>query len=56
MRAIAQDERTTLILNVRNRGALAGLDDDAVVEVPCFVGANGARTTLAYQFSVKELT
>jgi 6-phospho-beta-glucosidase len=43
MRAIAQDERTTLILNVRNRGTLAGLDDDAVVEVPCFVGASGAR-------------
>jgi 6-phospho-beta-glucosidase len=43
MRAIAQDERTTLILNVRNRGTIAGLDDDAVVEVPCFVDANGAR-------------
>jgi 6-phospho-beta-glucosidase len=47
MRAIAHDERTTLILNVRNRGALAGLDDDAVVEVPCFVGANGARPITA---------
>jgi 6-phospho-beta-glucosidase len=43
MRAIAQDERTTLILNVRGRGALPGLDDDAVVEVPCVVDANGAR-------------
>ena len=43
MRAIAQGERTTLILNVRNRGALAGLDDDAVVEVPCVVDGNGAR-------------
>ncbi|MEV0405155.1 6-phospho-beta-glucosidase [Actinoallomurus sp. NPDC050550] len=43
MRAIAQDERTTLILNVRGRGALPGLDDDAVVEVPCLVDANGAR-------------
>ncbi len=43
MRAIAQDERTTLILNVRNRGALPGLDADAVVEVPCFVDAGGAR-------------
>jgi 6-phospho-beta-glucosidase len=43
MRAIAQGERTTMILNVRNRGALAGLDADAVVEVPCFVDANGAR-------------
>lgn len=43
MRAIALDERTTLILNVRGRGALAPLDDDAVVEVPCSVDANGAR-------------
>jgi 6-phospho-beta-glucosidase len=43
MRAIALDERTTLILNVRGRGTIAGLDPDAVVEVPCFVDANGAR-------------
>ncbi|MGW4643641.1 6-phospho-beta-glucosidase [Sphaerisporangium sp. NPDC004334] len=43
MRAIALDERTTLILNVRNRGSIAALDEDAVVEVPCFVDANGAR-------------
>jgi 6-phospho-beta-glucosidase len=47
MRAIAHDERTTLILNVRNRGALPGLDADAVVEVPCFVDANGARPVTA---------
>ncbi|GAB2869548.1 6-phospho-beta-glucosidase [Actinoallomurus bryophytorum] len=47
MRAIAQDERTTLILNVRNRGALPGLDADAVVEVPCLVDANGARPVTA---------
>ena len=43
MRAIAHDERTTLILNVRNRGTLPILDDDAVVEVPCVVDADGAR-------------
>lgn len=43
MRAIARDERTTLILNVRNRGTLAVLDDDAVIEVPCLVDANGAH-------------
>ncbi|MCW2639762.1 MAG: glycoside hydrolase family 4 [Dactylosporangium sp.] len=43
MRAIAHDERTTLILNVRNRGTIASLDDDAVVEVPCTVDASGAR-------------
>ncbi|MET9506492.1 6-phospho-beta-glucosidase [Streptomyces sp. NPDC006622] len=43
MRAIARDERTTLILNVRNRSTLSVLDTDAVVEVPCLVDANGAH-------------
>ncbi|MFE7071233.1 6-phospho-beta-glucosidase [Streptomyces sp. NPDC057620] len=43
MRAIARDERTTLILNVRNQGTLAALDADAVIEVPCLVDANGAH-------------
>ena len=43
MRAIARDERTTLILNVRNGSTLAALDADAVIEVPCFVDANGAH-------------
>ncbi|MFJ3982118.1 6-phospho-beta-glucosidase [Streptomyces fungicidicus] len=43
MRAIARDERATLILNVRNRGTLAALDGDAVVEVPCLVDAHGAH-------------
>jgi 6-phospho-beta-glucosidase len=43
MRAIAHDERTTLILNVRNRRTLDALDADAVVEVPCLVDAGGAR-------------
>src|SRR6266545_1627890 len=43
MRAIALDEHTTLILNVRGRGAIGALDSDAVVEVPCYVDANGAR-------------
>ncbi|MGW7041957.1 6-phospho-beta-glucosidase [Streptomyces avermitilis] len=43
MRAIARDERTTLILNVRNRGALTVLDSEAVIEVPCLVDANGAH-------------
>ncbi|MZD07681.1 6-phospho-beta-glucosidase [Streptomyces sp. SID5785] len=43
MRAIARDERATLILNVRNRRVLAALDEDAVIEVPCLVDANGAH-------------
>ncbi|MEU5141661.1 6-phospho-beta-glucosidase [Streptomyces sp. NPDC021139] len=43
MRAVARDERATLILNVRNRGTLSALDHDAVIEVPCLVDANGAH-------------
>jgi 6-phospho-beta-glucosidase len=43
MRAIARDERTTLVLNVRNRHTLAALDPDAVIEVPCVADANGAH-------------
>ncbi|MGW4564447.1 6-phospho-beta-glucosidase [Streptomyces sp. NPDC004561] len=43
MRAIARNERTTLILNVRNGGTLAALDAAAVIEVPCLADANGAH-------------
>ncbi|MGW0207963.1 6-phospho-beta-glucosidase [Streptomyces sp. NPDC003233] len=43
MRAIARDERTTLILNVRNGNTLSVLDGDAVIEVPCRVDAGGAH-------------
>ncbi|WP_128376208.1 6-phospho-beta-glucosidase [Streptomyces cavernae] len=43
MRAIALDERATLILNVRGRGRIPALDDAAVIEVPCHVDANGAH-------------
>lgn len=43
MRAVARDERATLILNVRNGSTLAALDADAVIEVPCLVDANGAH-------------
>jgi 6-phospho-beta-glucosidase len=43
MRAIARDERTVLILNVPGGGAVSCLGPDAVVEVPCEVGAFGAR-------------
>ncbi|MGP4109315.1 6-phospho-beta-glucosidase [Streptomyces sp. 4N509B] len=43
MRAIATNEPTRLILNVRNRTTLTALDADAVVEVPCLVDASGAR-------------
>ncbi len=43
IRAIALDRPARLVLNVANRGTLAGLDDDAVVEVPCVVDAAGPR-------------
>ncbi|WNI15435.1 6-phospho-beta-glucosidase [Actinacidiphila sp. ITFR-21] len=43
MRAVARDERTVLILNVPGGGAVPLLDPSAVVEVPCEVGAFGAR-------------
>ncbi|GDY29653.1 family 4 glycosyl hydrolase [Gandjariella thermophila] len=43
LRALATGRRDTMILDVRNRHGLAGLDRDAVVEVPCLVDAGGAR-------------
>lgn len=43
MRAIADNETATLILNVPNNSTLSTLDDAAVVEVPCEVDATGAR-------------
>jgi 6-phospho-beta-glucosidase len=45
--AIVADARAVLILNTANRGALRCLDDDAVVEVPCLVGATGAHPIAA---------
>jgi 6-phospho-beta-glucosidase len=41
MRAIARDERSTMILDVANRGTVAALPHDAVVEVPVTVGGDG---------------
>ncbi len=43
MHAIANDEPTTLILNVANRGTLPELDDSAVVEIPCRVDGSGPQ-------------
>lgn len=42
MRAIAQDRRTRLILNVPGGGTVPALPADAVVETVCEVGADGA--------------
>ncbi|HZX06868.1 6-phospho-beta-glucosidase [Kribbella sp.] len=51
MRAIGHNERASLILNVRNRGVLHHLDDDAVVEIPCTVDANGALPVTVSQLT-----
>ncbi|MEU4195974.1 6-phospho-beta-glucosidase [Kribbella sp. NPDC026611] len=51
MRAIAHNERASLILNVRNRGVLHHLDDDAVIEIPCTVDANGALPVTVSQLT-----
>lgn len=45
--SLAHDSGSTTILNVRNRGAVPGLDRDAVVEVPCLVDGNGAHPVAA---------
>ncbi|MFJ8894586.1 6-phospho-beta-glucosidase [Leifsonia sp. NPDC102414] len=47
MNAIARNERQTMILNVRNGGAIPGLPVDAVVELPTMVDANGVHPIVA---------
>jgi 6-phospho-beta-glucosidase len=41
MAAISRGEPASLILNVRSAGAVPGVPEDAVVEVPCTVDASG---------------
>lgn len=41
--AVTNDTGERLILGVRNDGSVPWLDDDATVEIPCVVGAGGAR-------------
>jgi 6-phospho-beta-glucosidase len=43
MRAITRDEPVRMIVNVRNEGAVPGIADDSVVEVPSVVDGRGAR-------------
>jgi 6-phospho-beta-glucosidase len=43
MCAIAENRRTRTILDVRNGSTVAGLPEDAVVEVPCTVDSHGPR-------------
>ncbi|MEV7969150.1 6-phospho-beta-glucosidase [Sphaerisporangium sp. NPDC088356] len=43
MTTIARGGSTTMILNVRNGSAVAGMPPEAVVEIPCVVDAGGVR-------------
>jgi 6-phospho-beta-glucosidase len=43
MGAITEDRRATMVLDVRNGTTVAGLPEDAVVEVPCVVDASGVH-------------
>ncbi|MGA4669147.1 6-phospho-beta-glucosidase [Propionibacteriaceae bacterium Y1923] len=43
MGAIANDRPAELVLNVANRGTIAGLADDDVIEVPCRVDGDGVH-------------
>jgi 6-phospho-beta-glucosidase len=43
MAAISRGAESTMILNIRNGEALAGLPADAVVEIPCTVDRRGPR-------------
>lgn len=43
MHAIVHDSPAQLVLNVADRGTLAPLPDDPVIEVPCLVDAAGPR-------------
>lgn len=55
LEALTGGGRATLVLNVRNRSALPGLDADAVVEVPCLVDANGAHPLVTGGLGAAEL-
>lgn len=41
--AIINDKRERFIINVMNNGAIGNFNHDAVVEVPCYVGASGVE-------------
>lgn len=55
MTALATGRPSTAILNVPNRGALAGLPDDAVVEIPCRVDSSGVSPLPAAALHGHEL-
>lgn len=43
MAAISRGETSSMILNIRGGGALPGMPDEAVVEIPCVVDSDGPR-------------
>jgi 6-phospho-beta-glucosidase len=43
LRAVVRDQPARLIVNTRNRGAVAGFEDKSVIEAPCLVDGHGAR-------------
>jgi 6-phospho-beta-glucosidase len=55
LQAISSGEPATMILNVRNGGALAGLDDDAIVELPAVVDSAGAHPLPATPPTLSQL-
>jgi 6-phospho-beta-glucosidase len=55
MAAISRNERQTMILNVRNQGTIKGLPDDAVVEVPTMVDANGVHPLSTEQPNLHQI-
>ncbi len=56
--ALSGSQPSRLVLNVANRGAIADLSDEDVVEVPCLVDKSGARPTKTQSLpqAVKGLT
>lgn len=55
MAAISRNEPQTMILNVRNNGTIHGLPDDAVIEVPTLVNANGVHPLTTQQPDLHQL-
>jgi 6-phospho-beta-glucosidase len=55
MAAITRNERATMILNVRNGSTLQGLPEDAVVEVPTTVDANGVHPQTTGQPALDQI-
>lgn len=55
MAAISRDERSSMILNVRNGSTVSGLPADAVIEVPAVVDANGVHPLSTRQPDLHQL-